>query len=34
MDALAARGASSAMERHARRLDQFLVPRLRKLPYL
>jgi amidase len=34
MEALAARGASSAMERHARRLDQFLVPRLRKPTYL
>jgi hypothetical protein len=34
MNALAARGASSAMERHARSLDKFLVPRLKKLPYL
>ncbi|HET9448537.1 MAG TPA: hypothetical protein VFO35_19860, partial [Steroidobacteraceae bacterium] len=34
MDALAARGASSVMQRHSRSLDQFLVPRLRKPTYL
>lgn len=34
MDALAARSASSVMQRHAARLDPFLVPRLRRLMYL
>jgi amidase len=34
MDALAARSASSVMQRHAARLDSFLVPRLRKPTYL
>jgi amidase len=34
MDALAARSASSAMQRHAARLDPFLVPRLRRPTYL
>jgi amidase len=34
MDALAARSASSVMQRHAARLDPFLVPRLRKPTYL
>jgi hypothetical protein len=37
MDALSARSASSAssvMQRHAARLDPFLVPRLRKPTYL
>ncbi len=34
MDALAARGASSVMQRHAARLDPFLVPRLRRPTYL
>jgi Asp-tRNAAsn/Glu-tRNAGln amidotransferase A subunit and related amidases len=34
MDALAARSASSVMQRHAARLDPFLVPRLRKMTYL
>src|SRR5262245_42542038 len=33
-DALSARSASSAMQRHAARLDSFLVPRLRKPTYL
>lgn len=33
-DALAARGASSVMQRHAARLDPFLVPRLRRPTYL
>jgi hypothetical protein len=34
MDALAARSASSVMQRHAARLDSFLVPRLRKPTFL
>jgi amidase len=34
MNALAARSASSVMQRHAARLDPFLVPRLRRLMYL
>jgi amidase len=34
MDALAARSANSVMQRHAARLDPFLVPRLRRLMYL
>lgn len=34
MDALAARSASSVMQRNAARLDPFLVPRLRRLMYL
>lgn len=34
MDALVARSASSVMQRHAARLDPFLVPRLRRLMYL
>lgn len=34
MDALSARSASSVMQRHAARLDPFLVPRLRRLMYL
>jgi amidase len=34
MDALAARSASSVMQRHAARLDPFLVPRLRRPTYL
>jgi amidase len=34
MEALAASSASSVMQRHAARLDPFLVPRLRRLMYL
>jgi hypothetical protein len=34
MDALVASKASSVMQRHAARLDPFLVPRLRRLMYL
>ncbi|HEV8334281.1 MAG TPA: amidase [Steroidobacteraceae bacterium] len=34
MDALAARSASSVMQRHAAKLDQFLVPRLRRPTFL
>jgi amidase len=34
MDTLAARSASSVMQRHSARLDPFLVPRLRRLMYL
>jgi amidase len=34
MDVLAARSASSAMQRHASKLDPLLVPRLRRLMYL
>jgi amidase len=34
MDALAARSAGSVMQRHAARLDPFLVPRLRRPTYL
>jgi amidase len=34
MSAMAARSASSAMQRHGAKLDPFLVPRLRRLMYL
>ena len=34
MDALAARSTSSVLQRHAAKLDPFLVPRLRRLMYL
>jgi len=34
MEAMAASSAKSAMQRHAARLDPFLVPRLRRLMYL
>jgi amidase len=34
LDALAARSASSAMQRHGKKLDPFLVPRLRRLTNL
>jgi amidase len=34
MDALAARSKSSVLQRHAAKLDPFLVPRLRRLMYL
>jgi hypothetical protein len=34
MDALVASKASSVMQRHAARMDPFLVPRLRRLMYL